>query len=107
VQVPREQAQGLKERIAAFLGRQQVVVSRKGKEQDIRPRIVSIEEKGGPEGAVLEITLEDAESLKPRVQDVVQQLFGTSDEETLLVRITRTAVYCRDRDRWITPMEVE
>ena len=106
IQVPHEHARGLRERIAALLDRPQIIVSRKGKDQDIRPGISGIEAKEGPVCAVLEITLQDADSRKPRVQDVIQQLFGASEQETLLFRVTRTKLLFRDKDRWAGPMEM-
>jgi hypothetical protein len=28
-----------------------------------------------------------------------------TDDETAMLRITRTALLCRERDRWISPMD--
>jgi radical SAM-linked protein len=105
VRVPSGMTGDLSGRIDAFLKREQVIVSRHGKEKDIRPGIGSIVRKEDVEGILLEITLQDAGQLKPRIQDVAQQLFGMTDDETAMLRITRTALLCRERDRWISPMD--
>ena len=107
VAVPPERTGGLAERIAAFLGRGQMIISRKGKEQDIRPAIVTIEAERRADGAFLEITLQDAGPLKPRIQNVLEQLFEMNEEEALMLRITRTALFSRDEGRWIGPMDVQ
>jgi hypothetical protein len=54
----------------------------------------------------INIVLVDQDQLKPRVQDVVEQLFGIDREQAVLFSIKRSGLYCREKDRWISPMEV-
>lgn len=106
VDVPAERSGDLAGRIVSLLGRSRVLVRRKDKEKNIRPGIASIEARERAEGTVLEIVLQEAYGAAPRVQDVLEQLFGMTREEALILQVTRTGAFCRDGDRWIGPMEV-
>ena len=90
------------ERVKALLASAEVIVENKeGKRKDIRPGIESI--TVSKPGAI-EIILVDNEQLKPRVQDAIGQLFGIGRDEATLFRVTRTAVFCREKDEWVSPM---
>ncbi len=106
VGVPAGYADGLKERVENFLSRASVIVEKEGKQKDIRLCIESIvaERQAGADTIV--ITLVDQEQIKPRVQDVIERLFGITRERAVLLRVKRTALYCRDNDQWVSPMEI-
>jgi len=106
IQVPPDLAKELPERVRVFLEQPQLIISRKGKEQDIRPAIEGVEVRSPGAGAELAVMLQDAGPLKPRVLDVLMRLFSLGEDDALMLRVTRTALYCRDGDRWISPMEV-
>jgi radical SAM-linked protein len=107
VTVPPKDAEGLAERVAAFLGQERVVITRKGKEQDLRPAIIAIEAAQTGGSTLLDITLQDAGPLKPRILDVLMQLFSLTEEDALMLSVVRTALFCRDGDRWAGPMDVQ
>ena len=90
----------IEERVQEFLSRTSVIVSKEGKQKDIRPCIESI--TAGPDS--LCCTLVDHDQLKPRVQDVIGQLFNVGSEQSVLFRIKRTGMYCRVRGAWTDPL---
>ena len=99
--IPESRQKDAEIRIGEFLAKTSVEVARDGKTKDIRPSIEAIV-LDGPE--TVKITLQDAENVKPRMQDVVQQLFELSDDETAMVKIKRTAVFCKVSGEWKDPM---
>ncbi len=101
VGMPESIRKDVERRIEEFLAQTSIEVVRDGKTRDVRPGIESIAVRG-PEAIV--ITLQDRENSKPRIQNVVQQLFDLSDEETALADIKRTAVFCRVDGEWKDPM---
>lgn len=104
VQVAEQYRDTVEERVKDFLSRASVLVAKEGKQKDIRPGIESITVgvRGNP--GLIEITLVDRDQLKPRVQDVIEQMFGIGRDQATLFRVTRTAVYCREKDEWVSPM---
>jgi radical SAM-linked protein len=94
----------LEKKVVNFLSLTSVVVTRDGKQKDIRPGIESI---GTKDGAGLEIVLRDSEQVKPRIQDVIEQLFGITRDEALLFRVRRTAMFWNDKGAWTSPMDVK
>ncbi|HEX9021360.1 MAG TPA: TIGR03936 family radical SAM-associated protein, partial [Nitrospirota bacterium] len=105
VELPEAHAGGIDSHIKDFLFRPSVIVSKEGKQQNIRQGIESIAATQRTGLLVLSITLVDQEGLKPRVQDVLEQLFGVGREQSALFRIKRTGMYCREKDRWSSPMD--
>ncbi|MGE5809061.1 MAG: TIGR03960 family B12-binding radical SAM protein [Nitrospirota bacterium] len=103
--VPGKYQDGLEPRVEEFLSRSSVPVSREGKQRDIRPCIETIESAEGADGC-LTITLIDHGEIKPRIYDVIEQLFGIGPEESPLFPVTRTGLFYRDGDRWKDPMDV-
>jgi radical SAM-linked protein len=106
VQVPEQYQEGIAARVADFLSRASVIVSREGKQKDIRPGIESITAGSGGYPEAIDITLVDRDQLKPRVQDVLAQLFGAGQEQTLLLRVMRCGLYYKDGGQWKSPMDV-
>jgi radical SAM family uncharacterized protein/radical SAM-linked protein len=106
VSIPDAFAADLAERVGSFLSRSSVVVSKDGKQKDIRPGIEAIvaSDLNGPSGLL--ITLIDREQLKPRVQDVIEQLFVVGKEQAVLFRVRRTGLFSREMGQWVNPMEV-
>ncbi len=82
------------------MSRTSVIVSKEGKQKDIRPCIESI--AAGPDSLLC--TLVDHDQIKPRLQDVIEHLFGIGRDESVLFRVTRIGVYCREQDQWVSPM---
>ncbi len=103
--VPLRSGDGIEERVREFLSRASVVVSREEKQKDIRPGIESIAVARGA-SVEINIVLVDHDQLKPRIQDVIEQLFGIDREQAALFSIKRRGLYCREKDRWISPMDV-
>jgi hypothetical protein len=106
VDVPEIMAGGLEERVAFFLAQTAVIVVKDGKQKDIRPCIESITVTMKDHPAMFSITLIDLDRVKPRVQDVVHQLFADRSQELHLCRIRRTAMYCKDSGKWKSPMDI-
>ncbi len=92
-------------KIAALLARTSLIVSKEGKERDIRPCIESIEPQGSANTGGLIVTLVDHGEVRPRVQDVIGQLFGIGPEQSALFRVRRTGLFYRDGDQWKSPLE--
>ncbi len=84
-----------------------VVVEKEGKRKDIRPEIESISLAPSTDGAVLEVTLQDREEARARIQDVIEKLFEIGPEESALFRMKRTAVFCSLGGRWAGPMDMQ
>jgi len=63
------------ERVREFLSRASVIVVKEGRQKDIRPCIESI--AASPDR--LCCTLVDHDQIKPRLQDVIEQLFGIGE----------------------------
>jgi len=106
VEVPDMYRGNLEEIICSFLDRSSVIVVKEGRQKDIRPGIETITVEFVDVGARLVITLQDQEQLKVRIQDVINQLFGIESEASLLFRVTRTGMYHKDREQWVSPMDV-
>jgi radical SAM-linked protein len=91
---------GIEERVKDFLSRTSVIVSKEGKQKDIRPCIESI--TTGREGLVC--TLVDHDEIKPRIQDVIEHLFNIGKDQSVLFRVMRTGMYCKEKGQWVSPM---
>ncbi len=91
---------GIEERVKDFLSRTSVIVSKEGKQKDIRPCIESI--TAGHESLVC--TLVDQDQLKPRIQDVIESLFNIGKDQSVLFRVKRVGMFCREKDQWVSPM---
>lgn len=104
VGVPEVYAGDLEERVKSFLFQPSVIVSKEGKQKDIRPGIESIQL---PEGSSsISIVLQDFDQIKPRVQDVIDQLFSITRDQALLFRTKRIAQYWSNKGQWLDPMNV-
>jgi radical SAM family uncharacterized protein/radical SAM-linked protein len=92
----------IEERVQEFLSRTSVIVSKEGKQREIRPCIESI--AAGPDS--LSITLVDHDQLKPRMQDVILQLFNCSSEQVVFFRVKRKGMFCREMGTWKDPLMI-
>jgi radical SAM-linked protein len=99
-------ADGIEEKVSSFLSRTSIIVLREGKQKDIRPGIESITWTKDEGSCTVLITLLDHEQIKPRVQDVIEQLLGVEKEQAAYFRIKRMAMFSQEKDRWQDPMEV-
>ncbi len=106
VEVPEQYRDSITERVKDFLSRASVIVTKEGKQKDIRPGIESIMIGATGGHAPLDITLVDRDQLKPRVQDVIMELFGIGPEQAPLLRIKRSGLFYRDANQWKSPMDV-
>ncbi len=79
-----------------------MIVSKEGKQKDIRPCIESI--TAGPDSLLC--TLVDHDQIKPRMQDVIEQLYTITSEHAVLFRIKRVGMYCREQGLWTDPLNV-
>jgi radical SAM family uncharacterized protein/radical SAM-linked protein len=100
IAVAAEYQVGIEARVKDFLSQTSVIVSKEGKQKDIRPCIESI--TTGLEGLVC--TLVDHDQIKPRIQDVIEHLFNIGKDQSVLFRVTRVGMYCREKDQWVSPM---
>ncbi len=102
VNVPADRTADVEERIIVFLERDAVIVEKDGKQKDIRPGIEAIAVKGP---AQLEITIQDSEMVKPRIQDVIEKLFDIGHDQAVLFNIKRTAMFVKENGTWQSPMD--
>ncbi len=107
VEVPGSCSRNLADRVKKFVERASVTVERKGKQKDIKPAIESVSPVLSTDGAVLEVTLQDREEARARIQDVIEKLFEIGPEESTLFRMKRTAVFCSLGGRWAGPMDMQ
>jgi radical SAM-linked protein len=107
VQVPEQWTAGIEDRVRQFLSRTSVVVTRERSSKDIRACIVTVK-VAPPESGItaLMVSLEDKENIKPRIQDVITQCFEIEQDDALLFKTKRTAVYYRDRETWKDPLDI-
>jgi radical SAM family uncharacterized protein/radical SAM-linked protein len=103
VSVPADRAADVEERTREFLARETVIVEKDGKQKDIRPGIEAMVLKG-PD--LVEIVLQDSEKAKPRIQDVVEQLFNIGRDQAVLFNIKRMAMFVKENGNWQSPMDV-
>ena len=106
VGVPGPFAADIAERVKSFLSLTSVIVTREDRQKDIRPCIETIVAPGPDHAGRLLITLQDRDQIKPRVQDVIKQLWEMSTEQSLLTAVKRVAVYCKSNGLWANPMDV-
>ena len=106
VEVPAPWQNGLAERVKQFLSRESVLVVKEGSKKDIRAGIDSITAPPDDRPGALVIVLADQNQIKPRVQDVIEQLFGAGQEQTAFFRIKRVDMSCREKNGWVSPMDV-
>jgi radical SAM-linked protein len=104
VAVPEVFAHDLEARVNSFLSQTSVIVSKEGKQKDIRPGIESLQQKN--DAGSITIVLQDFEQVKPRIQDVIEQLFGITRNQALLFRARRIAQYWNNKGQWLGPMDV-
>jgi radical SAM-linked protein len=103
VGVPPALATDVEVRTRAFLARETVIVEKDDKQKDIRPGVESIVVKGP---ALLEVTVQDSEKAKPRIQDVIEKLFDIGHDQAVLFNIKRTAMLVKENGTWQSPMDV-
>ena len=106
VGVPGPFADDIAERVNSFLSLTSVIASRGDLQRDIRPCIETIVAPGPDHAGGLFITLQDRDQIKPRVQDVIKQLWNMTIEQSLLPAVKRVAVYCKNNGQWTSPMDV-
>jgi radical SAM-linked protein len=106
ITVPENMREGLGVRIEDLLANSSVVVVKEGKQKDIRPGIETMGLEGEERDGTLAVTLVDREQVKPRVQDVVEQLFGPGAAQKPGLRIVRTGLWYQDKGRWRTPLDL-
>lgn len=107
VKVPASQAGDLGKRVKRLLARTSVVITREGGSKDIRACIETVAAvQTAADGVQLGITLQDRDGIRPRVQDVIMQLFDIGQDEAVQFGIKRTGMYCGSRGSWTSPMEV-
>jgi len=106
IEVPAVYAQELEERVQKFLSRTAVIVEKDGKQKDIRPCIEAIAVTLSEGTALLTVTLQDREPIKPRIQDVLEQLWGITKEQFLLFRVKRSGLFWNENGRWRDPLDV-
>jgi radical SAM family uncharacterized protein/radical SAM-linked protein len=105
VEVPVDAAATIEERVNRFLGLPSLLVSKEGRQKDIRPCIEAIDVTRTKGAAGLLLTLQDRGEIRPRVQDVLLQLFELGPERTALIGIRRVKMYWKNKDQWSDPME--
>ncbi|HEY6010589.1 MAG TPA: TIGR03936 family radical SAM-associated protein, partial [Nitrospirota bacterium] len=106
VGVPGQEEDGLEERVSAFSSRASVLVAKEGRQKDIRKGIEAITVISAGHPAAISVVLVDQGEIKPRVQDVIEQLFGIGREQATLFRVKRVEMFCREKEAWIGPLEV-
>jgi radical SAM-linked protein len=106
VGIPVMQDTELHERVKSFLARTSICISKDGKQKDIRPGVESIVAESSGASPHLIITLVDKDQLKPRVQDVIEQLFTIDREQAVLFHIKRAGMFWKENGQWISPMDV-
>ncbi len=106
VSVPKRSLHDVAELATSFLSRDAVIVAKDGKQKDIRPCIESIKVNTKDSAVMIEIVLVDHDQQKPRVQDVLSQLFAVTAEETHLFGIRRTGLYCEEKGQWFLPISL-
>ena len=106
VGVPEPYALDIAARVKSFLSLASVIVTREDSQKDIRPCIEAMISPGPDNAGRLFITLQDRDQIKPRVQDVIKQLWGLTTEQSLLLAVKRIAVYCKNHGQWTSPMDV-
>jgi radical SAM-linked protein len=106
VALPAAYAGDIEHRVGDFLSRTSVIVPKEGRGKDIRPGIESITATQVGDAAGLAIILQDKDQLRPRVQDVIEQLFAISADHSVLFGVKRTGMYCGSRGTWKDPLDV-
>ncbi len=106
VTVPAAYAGDIEYRVADFLSRTAVMVAKEARQQDIRPGIESIIATRANNMAELTIILQDRGQVRPRVQDVIEQLFAMSANCSVLLGVKRTGMYYSDGGTWKDPLDV-
>ncbi len=102
ITMPPEHALDVEHRMKQFLSREAVLVEKDGKQKDIRPGIESISLRGPSQ---LEIVIRDRENSRPRIQDVIEQLFGIGQDRAVLFGIRRMAMFIGRNGSWQSPLE--
>ncbi len=107
VSLPAPFTGDIEHRVRDFLSRTSANVMKESKQKDIRPGIESIAVARFSDTNGLIITLQDKDQLKPRVQDVIALLFGTSPDQSVLFGVKRTGMYYSSRGMWKDPLDVQ
>ncbi len=107
VTVPKLIDGNVEKRVTSFLSQTSVIAVKEGKQKELRPSIESISVRDGETPAVLEIVLVDRDQFKPRLQDVVTQLFGVGTEQLQAFKFRRVGMFLLDGSAWKSPMEID
>jgi radical SAM-linked protein len=106
VTVPAAYAGDIEHRVGDFLSRTAVMVAKEARQKDIRPGIESITATRASNMAGLTIILQDKGQLRPRVQDVIEQLFAMSADRSVLFGVKRTGMYYSGGGTWKDPLDL-
>jgi len=106
VQMPEKYWNEIEARVSVFLSNTSVLVANGEGQKNIRQCIEAIEISGDINHPGVSIILVDRERIKPRIQDVVAQLFAVKLEQLHLFGITRTGMFYQSEGCWKNPLEV-
>jgi len=106
VTVPAAYADDIGRRVEDFLSRTAVLVTKDGRQKDIRPGIESITAAQVGNMAGLAMILLDRDQLRPRVQDVIEQLFVVNADHSVMFGVKRTGMYMSRGGMWQEPLDV-
>jgi radical SAM-linked protein len=106
VSVPATYADDIGHRVEDFMSRTVVMVTKDGRQKDIRPGIESITAARASNMTELVIILLDNDQIRPRVQDVIEQLFAVNTEHSVLFGVKRIGMYYSNRGEWQDPLDV-
>ncbi len=98
----------LNEKIINFIAREKVIIERQRKndtiEIDIRPFVEAVNLDRASQKLILTLTFEDARTA--RVQEVLREMFGMTEEEIAMTRVHRKALLIEKNGRQATPLEM-
>jgi len=106
VTVPAAYAGNVEHRVGDFLSRSMATMAEKTGQKDILPGIESITTARANNTARLTVILQDKDQLRPRVQDVIEQLFSISSDRSVLFEMKRTGMYYSSGGTWKDPLDL-
>ena len=91
---------GVQDALSRFMESESCLVTRKGKEMNIRPFVKSADLAGG----CLNLLLKDDSGKNPRLFELLQELLGITEQESIGLAVKRTGLYGYNSGRRDLPM---
>jgi len=101
---PLDVTDNIREHIADFFSKKEVIVEHRGRDLNMRPFVEEINYE--EEGKRLRFLIKFIEGKTVRVEELLREILALSKEQIALLNIIRTGLFIKMGERLLTPMEI-